>query len=218
MEKREKILLAASFAAAILAVILLAASGLGGFRALAGAKTVTEGAELTAGQYVEADLAYIMDVIGVERKADGSAAAYYAVAPIGNQFVVIRFPASDYENMTLLEEASAAYLRGDTRSMDFHLVVTGEVRALDDATAALLVDWFNSNAEWMSRAGAIAAVEDYGVYLSRLMVASGRVGGFSYGASVTMTVVSVLALAAAAGGFVYLGTGRAGGKKRKRHG
>lgn len=217
MEKRKKnhILLAA--AALLLAVLLLAATGFSGVRVLTGPKSVTDGGELAEGDYIRADLTYILDVIGEEKRPDGTAAAYYAVAPIGNKFTVIRFPASDSEGMMSLRTDTKDFLQGRDPDMGFHMRVTGTAADIDEATAQLLADWFNDNAEWMSRAGVITAVDNYGDYLNSEMILSGRVGGVSWGASMTVTILAAALLVYAVAELYLLGTGRYDGKG-KRHG
>lgn len=210
MKQKKNLMIGLSAGALALAILLLAVTGLGGFRVMAGAKTVTDGAELKKGDYVCADLTYILDVIGAEQK-NGENIAYYAVAPIGNEFTVIRFPASEFENMDALEKATIAFLYGEAKTIDFHLLVTGGVKDLDETTAQLFADWFNDNASWMSQAGVITAVENYGDYLNGVMIESGRVGGMSGGASVGLTAAALVLAALSAAGFIIAGTGK------KRH-
>lgn len=217
MEKRKRNHVILAAAALILAVVLLAATGFSGVRALTGPKSVTDGSELSERDYVRVDLSYILDVIGEEKRPDGTAAAYYAVAPIGNKFTVIRFPASDSEGMMSLKADTQDFLRGRDPDMGFHMRVTGTAANIDEATAQLLADWFNDNAEWMSRAGVITAVDNYGDYLNSEMILSGRIGGMSWGASLTVTIAAAVLLVYAVAELYLLGTGRYDGKG-KRHG
>ncbi len=212
MKQRKKWMIGLSVGALVLAILLLAGTGLGGFRVMAGAKAVTDGEELKKGDYVRADLTYILDVIGAERK-NGENIAYYAVAPIGNEFAVIRFPASEFDNMDGLKNATVAYLYGQAQTIDFHLLVTGGVKNLDEAAAQLFADWFNDNAAWMSQAGVITAVENYGDYLSGVMIESGRMGGMSAGVSVGLTAAALVLAVFSVAGFVAAAAG-----KEERHG
>ena len=193
--------------AAALAVILLACTGFGAFRLLRGPEEVTDGKTLEAGTYVSVDLTHVMDVIGVERSAAGTETAYYAAAPVGDVFVLIRFPASDAENMKTLEAATDAYLQGDSDTLPFRLGVRGAARELDDDAKEILVRWFNENAEWMSRAGVLSAVEDYAIYLSPIGIDAGYVGGVSAGLAAAAGIAAAVLIVAAVL-FILAGTGR----------
>ena len=207
MKKRKNLAILRGAAAVVIAVVLLAATGFGALRLLAGPTPVTQGAELQNGAYVSADLTYVMDVIGVEYGSAGTARAYHAVAPVGDQFVMIRFPASDSENMMTLEEATDAYLQGRDPSLPFRLGISGAARHLDEDAAALLAQWFSDNAGWMSQAGVIAAIDNYGDYLSGVMIDTTGIGGVSVTAAVTAAVLAGLFLVYAVVEFVLVGTG-----------
>ena len=207
MQKRKNAALLRAAAAVVIAVILLAATGFGAVRLMAGPERVEQGAELKNGAYVSADLTYVMDVIGVERDGRGTGKAYHAVAPVGNTFVLIRFPASDSANMMTLEEATDAYLTGESPSMPFRLGVSGAARTMDEDAAALLAQWFNENAGWMSRTGVITAVENYGTYLSGVMIDTAGIGGVSVTAAVAVGIAAGALLVYAAAECVLVGRG-----------
>jgi len=99
MKDRKTMTIWGAICALALAVLLLACTGFGALRLLRGPEAVTEGKALEDGTYVSVDLAFVMDVIGVERNASGVETAYYAVSPVGDTFVLVRFPASDAGNM-----------------------------------------------------------------------------------------------------------------------
>lgn len=208
MKDRKKTAIWCAVIAVALAAVLLAGTGFGAFRLLRGPETVTDGKTLEDGTYVRADLPYVMDVVGVERNASGAETAYYAAAPIGDIFVLIRFPASDAENMMALEDATDAYMQGGSSSLPFRLGVTGAARELDDDAKEILVRWFNENAEWMSQAGVLAAVEDYSIYLSPIGIDAGHVGGVSAGLAAAAGIAAAVLIAAAVVLFVLAGTGK----------
>lgn len=180
-------------AAVIAAVVLLACTGWAFVYLLGAPEEITQGAELTDGAYVTADVSYLMDICGVERvEGTGEAAAYFAIAPIGNQFVVLRFPAEEYDTIAAFEADTQAYLDGTRTTLPFRMSVTGMARELEEPVASLLSSWFSSNANRMSQSGLIAAVEDYGAYLCGCMIDTGSTGSVSVTAAVVMTVIAAV--------------------------
>jgi len=216
MKDRKTMAIWGAICALALAVLLLACTGFGAFRLLRGPETVTEGEILEDGAYVSVDLAFVMDVIGVERNASGTETAYYAVSPVGDTFVLVRFPASDAENMRTLEDATDAYLQGQSRTLPFRLGVTGAARNMDEDTAELLARWFNENGSWMSQAGVIAAVEDYGTYLSGIEIDSGYVGGVPAGLAGAAGIAAAVLTVGAVAAFIVAGTGKIDASRKKR--
>jgi len=178
-------------AALIAAVILLGSTGWAFLDLLGPPAEITQGAQLEEGAYVTAAVGYLMDICGVER-AEGTdeAVAYYAVAPIGDQFVVLRFPASEYDTIADFEAQTQAYLYGTQSTVPFRMTVTGMARRTDETVAGLLSGWFTQNGTWMSRSGLIAEVDDYSTYLCPFMIDTGSVGTVSTGAAVTMTAIA----------------------------
>lgn len=205
MEKKKTFALTRIACAVLAAVILLACSGWAFIYLLGTPAAITEGAELAAGRYVTADAGYIMDICGVEKKTGADEiVAYFAVVPIGDQFVLIRFPADQFGVISALEAQTQGYLYGTLTSLSFHLDVTGMVKELDDSTASLLSDWFTRNGAWMSQSGLIAAVENYGTYLSGYMIDTGSVGAVSNAAAVWMSALAGVLVLYAAGEIVFL--------------
>jgi hypothetical protein len=192
MKNKKTFALVRAVVAVILAVVILGCTGFAFVDLLSSPTAVTQGSDLVAGDYVTADLTYIMNVCGVEKNASGKEIAYYAVAPVGNQFAIVRFPANEFETMTALETDTMDFLQGVSSSMSFHLVVNGTAAQTDDATASLLSQWFDSNASWMSQSGVISAVDDYSEYLCPVMIQANQVGSLSYN---TVLALSILALA-----------------------
>lgn len=207
MKKRKKFARFRGAAAVVLAVLLLSVTGFGATRMLGGPEPVTDGKELKNGAYVSASLTYVMDVIGVEKNGAGGTAAYYAVAPIGDVFVTIRFPAPDAENMMTLEDATDDYLTGISPTLPFRLTVSGAVKHLTEEEAGLLARWFEENAAWMSRAGVITAVENYGDYLSGVMIDAGGIGTVSKGLAAAAGIAAAALMVYAAAEFTLAGAG-----------
>lgn len=216
MKKRKNFAVCRGVAAVVLAVLLLACTGFGAFRLLGDPEPVTDSAQLQNGMYVRAELTYVMDIVGVERNGGGAVKAYYAVAPIGDQFVVIRFPASDAENVTALEEATDAYLQGKAVSIPFYMTVTGAARNMDEDTAALLAQWFSDNAGWMSQAGVISAIENYGDYLSGVMIDISGIGSVSVTAAIAAGIAAAALIIYAVAEFTLIGLGRYDKPRKKR--
>ena len=218
MKERKTTAMWCAVIAAALAAVLLACTGFGAFRLLRGPIETADGKTLEAGSYVSVDLQHVLDVVGVERGASGAETAYYAAAPVGDIFVLIRFPASDAESMMALEAATDAYMQGESSSMPFHMIVAGEARELDDDAKEILVRWFNENAEWMSRAGILAAVEDYSIYLSPVGIEAGRAGNVSAGLAAAAGIAAAVLLAAAVVLFILAGTGKLDRQKNGKSG
>ncbi len=206
--------------ALIAAVILLACTGFAFTDLLRSPAAVTQGADMTPEAYVTADVSFVMDICAVERDGNGEAKAYFAIVPVGDQFVLVRFPADDYDHFASLEAATRSFLRGVSSDMGFHLAVTGMTRQPPNEAAALLAQWFEDNASWMSQSGVIGAVEDYETYLGAVMIDSGTVGSVSYPSAVAMTLIAALLIVFAVVEIVFFCAGRydlPGKGKDKRH-
>ena len=148
-------------AALIAAVILLGCTGWAFLYLLGSPAAITQGAELSDGAYVTADVSFLMDICGAEREeGTGEILAYFVIAPVGDQFAVLRFPAADYDTIAAFEADTQAYLYGTQAALPFHMSVTGMVKQTEEPVAALLSAWFANNVSWMSQSGLIAAVED----------------------------------------------------------
>ena len=194
MNRKKTIAIVCAVVAVVAAFALLLGSGYGFIPLLRGAQTAPEeGADMQPGAYLQTDVRFVMDICAVERTASGKPVAYYAVSPMGNTFIMIRFPAAEYENVLTMQRATDDYLKG-INGMDVHLTVTGTAVNLDAETKAYLEQWFEDNAEQMSQSGLIAAVEDYSVYLGDVGIASGMVGGVRQVRVMTAVILSVAAL------------------------
>jgi hypothetical protein len=108
----------------------------------------------------------------VEKSSSGKAVAYYAIAPVGNEFAVIRFPASSYEQILQLETETLDFLKGISSTMTCHMKTVGQTAEISEAASELLQSWFEDNASWMSQSGVISAVEDYDEYLCTALTLS----------------------------------------------
>lgn len=220
--KKKTFALIRAAAAVAAAVILLACSGFAFVDLLGSPQAVDDGSQLSDGDYVQADLAYIMDICGVEKTESGKEVAYYAIAPIGNEFVVIRFPASEYDSVLVLKGDTLNFLKGQSDSMSFHILVTGKTVETPVSVDRLLTQWFSENAEWMSQSGVIGAVEDYSQYLCAYTIEADRAGSVSYGAAVAMSVIALILVVYAVVELVCILAGvynkKPGGKGKKAAG
>lgn len=178
-------------AALLGAVILLAVTGFAFVDMLSAPVTVVEGDELQENTYVQTDLIFVMDMVGVERSGNKEI-AYYAVAPVGNTFALVRFPAVDKASAESMIEATGLYLQGETSVMEFFMSVSGKVEALQATEAELLNAWFSANQPWMTASGVIGEMEDYSSYLSPYVLRVGEVGSMSYGPALALTTLALL--------------------------
>lgn len=217
MKNRKKAAIIRAVAAVVLAVAALFATGFGALRLIGGPQTVSDASELVVGTYVETDITYIMDICGVEHNFLGDTTAYYAIAPVGNRFVMIRFPASYLSSITRLEEGTRAFLDGTSASLPLRIHAVGTVVDMtDEAVAQLMVDWFNENASWMSQAGVISTVEDYSVYLDSEILAVDQVRNVSYALAVAAAAAAVALLVYAAAELTLAGLGKYNDRPRRR--
>ncbi len=204
-------------AAVVAAAVILFATGFAIARVIRGGETVTDTSALVNGAFVEIDAVFIMDIVGEERNAGGDITAYYAIVPVGDQFVTVRFPASWQDSIVTLRDASMAYLTGESSTMPYHILVTGTGRTLtDESVAQLTVDWFNENGARMVESGVIAEVDDYSVYLCPVLLDADRVGNVSVTAAVTLSVIAGVLLVYAVVEFTLVGVGVYGKKESRR--
>ena len=182
-------------AALIAAVILLGCSGFGFVDMLKGPETLAPGEEIVRSPYLAADVTFVMDIVGVEKNAAGKETAYYAVSPVGDTFVLFRFPAADLENIRQMEQATDAFLQGESFTMDFYMTVTGSAAAMDEAEGALLLEWFEKNVDWMVASGVIAETEDYSTYLTDYVIRADTVGGHRTALVLAASILAALLVA-----------------------
>lgn len=179
-------------AALVLAVVFLAVTGFAFVDMLAGPASVSEGAAIEDGAYLETDVTFIMDIVGVEKNAAGKEVAYYAVSPVGSSFMMIRYPLIDSLGIQGLEEETRKFLEGESLDMAFRMIVTGVAVPANDTVSGMLAEWFAGNVDWMVAAGVIPQMDDYSAYISPYVIEAGTVGTMSYGAAVVMTVLAAL--------------------------
>ncbi len=193
--KRSTLAVYRAVAALFAAVILLSVSGFGFVDMMKGPSDMAEEGGPANPSYVEAQLVFIMDIVGVEKNAAGREVAYYAVSPVGDTFVLFHYPAGDMENARRLEEATEAFLMGESPIMEIYMTVTGSMTNINEAEGALLLEWFERNADWMINGGMIAQTEDYSSYLNTSVVRVGQVGGLSRTAVLVLSVLAALLVA-----------------------
>ncbi len=206
MKERKTCALVRLVAALVLAVILLGAAGSAVKALFRGPAPVEEADQLSDGAYVQTEVVFIMDVIGVEKTSGGRETAYYAVSPVGNTFVVVRYPAADFENAKALAAATQRFLQGEAM-MEFFMTVTGTVAPIEEEVGSLLIQWFEENADWMIASGVIGEMEDYSAYLCPMVIQSGQVGRVSQGIGVALMLLAALLVVYAIVEAVLLGRG-----------
>ncbi len=173
------------------AVALLAATGFGFVPLMKGPTAITDGQELADADYVSADLTYMMTICGEELRGEETV-AYYAIAPIGNRFVVLRFDAALLEDINTLTEATESYLGGESRVMTVHMPVKGMTEPAADEVFALLSEWFESNKDWMNAAGVVGAEPTAEEYLAEELVRVDNAGRMSGEYTVVLSVIAAL--------------------------
>jgi len=178
--------------ALVVAVVLLAVTGFGFVYPMAGAVEVTDGTELAGNKYVSVDLKYIMTVCGEDVKADGTAVAYYAIAPVGDQFVILRFGAQAHGDVQTLAEATMDYLSGESSVMRVHMPVRGMAAPADAAVQELLSQWFEANKDWMSAAGVVGPEPKAEDYLCGQMIRVDMAGTMSIDYTAALSVLALL--------------------------
>ena len=179
-------------AAVLLAAILLAVTGFAFVDMLAGPGTAADGVAMETGAYRQADVSFVMDIVGVEKNAAGKEVAYYAVSPVGSSFMMIRYPAGDLEALQSLAEETRQFLEGESLTMDFHMIVTGVVEPAGNTVQGMLAEWFAENVDWMTAAGVIPQQEDYSAYLSAYTIQAGTVGSMRYAPALVLTILAAL--------------------------
>ncbi len=178
--------------AVVLAVAVVAVSGFAFVYQCKGPTAVQDGAELAEQRYISADVKWIMDVCGEEVNSEGRTLYYYAVAPIGNRFVLLRFGANMLEDLTALEKSTMDYLTGTSMAMGIHLPVRGMVEKAQPGAYSLLSEWFNGNIEWMNLAGVVGENPSAAEYLAKEVVLVDQVGSMHYLASLGLSLLAAL--------------------------
>ena len=195
-------------AALLLALALLWISGFAFVYQLGGAATVTDGAQLSEHDYVSADVKWIMDIPGQEvSRSSGRALYCYAVAPIGNRFVLLRFDADRLDDLQTLKEETLALLNGERKAMSIHLPVRGMAEKTEPGAYSLLSQWFNTNIEWMTIAGVVGQDPSAADYLTDLCIEVDTVGTRSATVSALLSIGALLLVLYALAEVVLLLTG-----------
>ncbi len=180
-------------AALLLAAALLWISGFAFVYQLGGAAAVTDGSQLGDYEYVSADVKWIMDIPGQEvSRSSGRALYCYAVAPIGNRFVLLRFEADRLDDIQALKEETLALLNGERKAMSIHMPVSGMVEKAEPGAYSLLSQWFNNNIEWMTLAGVVGQDPSASDYLSDLCILVDQVGSFDADVSALLSIAALL--------------------------
>lgn len=211
--KKSTIAIYRAAAALFAAVILLSVSGFGFVDMLRGPEDMGENPDIARGDYVKAEVAFVMDIVGVEKNAAGKEIAWYAVSPVGDTFQLFRFPEADMENVRRMEEATDAFLQGESQTMDIFMTVKGTASLMSEGEGALLLEWFEKNADWMITGGVIAETEDYSSYLVDVVIRADHVGGLS---TLMVTILSVAAALLAAYAVVEIVLVIAGAYEKKK--
>lgn len=176
-------------AALLLAAALLWVSGFAFVYQLGSATAVTDGSQLAEDEYVSADVKWIMDIPGQEvSRSSGRALYCYAVAPIGNRFVLLRFEADRLDDLKALKDETLALLNGERKAMSIHMPVSGMVEKAEPGAYSLLSQWFNNNIEWMTLAGVVGQDPSASDYLTDLCIMVDKIGAFDSDVSAALSI------------------------------
>ncbi len=211
--KRENMFALVRMGTAFLAaVILLAVTGFGFVPMLAGPTEIGDGQELAGAGYVSADLEYVMTLCGEEVRGE-KVVAYFAIAPIGNRFVVLRFDAALKGDVEQMAAATEDYLGGESRVMTVHMPVKGMVETAGEEVYDLLRQWFEANKDWMAAAGVVGPEPTEEEYLVQELVKVDTVGSMKAAGTVAWSVLALLLVVYALVELVFL---LGGGKKEEK--
>lgn len=182
--------------ALVVAFAVVWASGYAFVYQLGGAAEVTGGEQLEGNSYVSADIKWVMDIVGEEKStSSGEAVYYYAVVPVGNRFTLVRFGADQLESVQRLKTETREMLTGERKTMSAHMPVRGMVEQAEQGAYSLLSEWFNTNVEWMTLSGVVAADPSAADYLVDECILVDQVGKVSMvWAGVLSVVAAVLVL------------------------
>lgn len=201
-------------AALVVAFAVVWASGYAFVYQLGGAVEVTGGEQLEGNSYVSADIKWVMDIVGTENdRQSGEVRYYYAVAPIGNRFALVRFEADQLEAVRRLKTETREVLTGERKTMSAHMPVQGMVEPAEQGAYSLLSEWFNTNVEWMTIGGVVAADPSAADYLVDECILVDQVGRVN---NTWAAVLSILALVLVLYALVELGLLATGFYKESR--
>jgi hypothetical protein len=185
--------------AAVLAVILLAASGFAVVRLVSGAKIRADISDLEVGDYVTTNVDMILGYFAEEYNSKDEDTAYYAVVPYDGKFSVVILPQRYFESADVIFDETYDFINGRRDSINSYVLVTGTAEELSETTAGMFYDWFGLNKDWMTEAGLIdGEVEDYADYLSVVALRGDRVGHVSSVAAWILTAAAWVLLIYAA--------------------
>lgn len=199
---------ARAVAALLIALALVWASGFAFVYQLGGAVEVTDGAALEVDTYVRADIKWVMDIVGTEtQRGSGKVLYYYAVAPVGNRFTLLRIGADQLEDVQALKAETTALLVGESKAMSIHMPVRGMVAQAEQGAFSLLSEWFNNNVEWMTIAGVVGKDPSSADYLVDECILVDQVGNCGEVLSAALSVAALVLVLYALAELVLLATG-----------
>lgn len=199
---------ARAVAALLIALGLVWASGFAFVYQLGGATEVTDGSELMVDTYVRADIKWVMDIVGTETsRSTGKTLYYYAVAPVGNRFTLLRIGADQLADVQALKAETTALLVGESKAMSIHMPVRGMVAQAEQGAFSLLSEWFNNNVEWMTIAGVVGKDPSSADYLVDECILVDQVGNCGEVWSAVMSVAALVFVLYALTELVLLATG-----------
>lgn len=207
--KDKRVFSAARAALALLIALgLVWASGFAFVYQLGGATEVTDGSELKVDTYVRADIKWVMDIVGTETsRSTGKTLYYYAVAPVGNRFTLLRIGADQLADVQALKAETTALLVGESKAMSIHMPVRGMVAQAEQGAFSLLSEWFNNNVEWMTIAGVVGKDPSAADYLVDECILVDQVGKCGAVWSAVMSVAALVFVLYALVELVLLATG-----------
>lgn len=175
--KRAKRAVIRACAAAVLALVLLAATGFAVVDMLRGPDVTADMTGLAPGDFVTTNVDMILGYFAEEYNGKDEVTALYAVVPYGGRFAVVILPERYFDSADTVYDSTYDFINGRTAFINDYILVTGTAEELTDETAAMFYDWFGLNKDWMAEAGLVDAdVQDYADHLSLVALRADMTG------------------------------------------
>lgn len=182
--------------AAVLGLILLAASGFAIIKLVKGAEIRSELKGIEKGDYITTNVDMILGYFAEEYTGD-KVKTHYAIVPENGMLYAVILPERYFDSADTIFDATYDFINGRTDRLSSYILVTGTAEELPDNTASMFYDWFGLNKDWMSEAGLVSGdVSDYANHICLTALRGDRTGTVSI---VWAWVLTGLAWA----GFIY---------------
>lgn len=182
--------------AAVLGLILLAASGFAIVKLVKGAEVRSGLGGLEKSDYITTNVDMILGYFAEEYTGD-RVKTHYAVIPENGMLYAVILPERYFESADTIFGATYDFINGRADRLSKYILVTGTAEELTDDTATMFYDWFGLNKDWLAEAGLVGSeVTDYTDHICLTALRADRTGRVS---TVWAWVLTGLAWA----GFIY---------------